>query len=476
MSRATMSTSTQFGSADDSGHQTQVVKPLKVAILGDFSGRASRGISEPSSIGGREAFRLTKDTFHRVFDAMEIRLQMPFVEQPIALMDFDDLHPDYIYSRVPLFKEFISLQKRLLTPGQFESAANEIMDLSTYQHEEATGQVDQLIKGIVAPYIEPKDDPRQDKLLEAVNSATSETMRKLMHNSAFQQIEASWRSLHLLTKRLDANPYLQIDLLDISKQELLEDFFGVDGDLESSQTFKRLVSSKAVAGDSPYNVILGDFYLEDNESDLALIIDMGTIAEAVGATFLSGASTKLAGCPTLAGSSDPDDWYYPLKDEFKSAWQAVREYSASAHVALSSPRFLLRLPYGAATSTTDCFDFEELAKDSSHKYYLWGNSAYLILLNLCDTYNKQGMDIHPQQLGVVDNLPLHVYKASGSQQIKPCAENLLTDVAAKRFLGTGLSLVRSIQDSDSVHLHVTSLHESGELYGPWSKMDTVEDS
>ncbi|MBX2857888.1 MAG: type VI secretion system contractile sheath large subunit [Cellvibrionaceae bacterium] len=496
MSRATISTSAEFGETKGSTPRIGQV-PMKVAVVGDFSARESRDLRDSDSIANRPAIRVNKDTFHRALEAMSIRVRLPFVAKDIAIMDYDDLHPDYLYSRVPLFKEFIDLEKKLSTPEYFEAAANEIQQLSTFKNEQASqvtanseassmldailagnnyqatyrksisGQIDQLIKDIVAPYVAAKTDPRQDKMLEAVNSASSETMRKLMHNSAFQQLEASWRSLHLITKRLDSHPQISIDIFDISKPELLDDLAKAGDELENAQIFKRLISSQTTAGDIPYNVIVGDFYIEDAESDLALLIDMATMAEAANSVFIAGGDCKLAGCPTLAGSADPDDWYYKLGDEFKSAWQAVREYSGSAHVSLISPKFLLRLPYGKNTSTTDCFDFEELSENNGHKYYLWGNSAYLMLLKLCENYAKQGMNIDPSRLGGVDSLPLHVYQQHGSRHIKPCAEAMLNDAGAKCFLDAGLSVLRSIQQSDSVELQVKSLHESGALKGPW---------
>lgn len=497
MSRATINTSARSAETQGATPNKQQV-PMKVAIVGDFSARESRDISDADSIAKRPATRLNKDTFHRALGSMSISLRLPFVANDIAIMDYDDLHPDYLYSRVPLFKEFIDLEKKLSTPEYFEAAANEIQDLSTFKQEQAhkqenrseansmldailagdnyqasyrkstSGQIDQLIKDIVAPYVEAKTDPRRDKLLEAVNSASSETMRKLMHNSAFQHLEASWRSLHLITKRLDAHPQLSIDIFDISKRELREDLAKAGDNLENAQIFKRLISSQTSVGDMPYNVIVGDFYIEDTESDLALLIDMSTIAEAANSVFIAGADCKLAACPTLAGSADPDDWYYTLSDEFKSAWQAVREYSGSAYTALVSPKFLLRLPYGAGTSTTDCFDFEELSENNSHKYYLWGNGAYLLLLKLCENFLQQGSNIQPTRLGRVDNLPLHVFKQHGSRHIKPCAEAMLSDSGAKCFLDAGLSVLRSVQQSDCVELQVKSLHESGVLKGPWS--------
>lgn len=502
MSRATTNTSgAVFSSGEESAPAPQVQeKALKIAIVGDFSGRESRGLCDPSTIGQRPALRVNKDNFEQIFERLQVRVKLPVTDEPLDLLEYDDLHPDYLYSRVPMFQQFIDLEKQLLNPAQFDAAAAEIQSWADYKSDAVTadsttnssaqsmldaildsrnyqqqyenspgGQIDKLIKDIVSPYITAKQDPRQDQLLEAINSASSESMRKIMHNSGFQQLEASWRSLQLLIRRLESHSHLQIHIVDISKEELLADLRSADDDLEQAQIFKRLVSSQTSSGDQPFNLVVGDFNIEDFEQDISLLIDMGTIAEAVGSCFIAGADTRLAGCPTLAGSVDPDDWYYRLDTDFSKGWEALRDYSASAHIALAAPRFLLRLPYGAETSTTDCFNFEELTPDAGHKYYLWGNSAYLLTLLLCEGYLDSGMQLRPGQKQDIDGMPVHVYQQSGEKRIKACAEAMVTDRGAKRFKGSGLNLVRSVQGQDRVLLpEFISLHVSGELKGPWS--------
>ncbi|WP_370981194.1 type VI secretion system contractile sheath domain-containing protein [Agaribacterium sp. ZY112] len=505
MPRATMQTSGAVFS-DGQDHpirpKATLTKPLRVAILGDFSGRSSRGISEPETIAKRRAYTLNKDNFERTFEDLGVQLKVPVMDEPLSLMEFDDLHPDYLYSRVPLFKQFIELNKQLLTPSKFDQAADEIkqwvnfqaqqftstgadtdaeegqlmldaiLSSSNYQAQYASspqGQIDQLIKDIVAPFVAPTADPRQADMLKAVTEATNDAMRKIMHQSDFQQIEASWRSLHMLMRRLDSHPELYIDIIDITKAELLADLAAAGEDLEQAQIFKRLVSSQTSSGNMPYNLVLGDFFIEDRVEDVALLIDMATIAQAVDGCFVSGGSTKLAGCPSVAGSADPDDWYYPIDDEFQSAWQALRAFDASEHLCLAAPRFLLRLPFGAKTASTDCFEFEELPETKGHKYYLWGNSAYLVTLQLCQSYLDFGSHFNPDHNPKVSDLPLHVYKEYGSQQIKPCAENLLTDSGIGVLAQAGLTAVRSVQNSDAVLINqFKSVSESGLLRGPWS--------
>ncbi|MFV8783891.1 type VI secretion system contractile sheath domain-containing protein [Microbulbifer sp. SA54] len=469
---------------------------LKVAILGDFSGRASRGLCEPESLGSRPAYRVSKDNFSSLFERLQVGLKLPVMDETLWLLEFDDLHPDYLYQKVPLFKKFIELEKRLLTPSEFSRAVSEIQQWrpelvqderasdvavpaqtmldavltgTNYQRQYRSspeGQIDHLIKSIVAPYVQQKPDASQALYLDAVTKAASETMRKLMHHSDFQQLEASWRSLQMLLRRVEDHRSLELHLVDVSKAEILADFAQAEGDLEDSQLFKCLVARETIAGGSPYNLVIGDFYIADEERDLHLLIDLATIAEAAECAVVLGGDNRLAGCPSLAGSLDPDDWHYPMSQAFAESWTAVREYSACEYVALAAPRFMLRLPFGEETSRTDCFAFEELTPDLGHQYYLWGNSAYLLGLSICCAFvDAEG------ELPVTDarfhDFPLHVRTLPQGKWITPCAEALLNDRAAGRFQSAGLSTLRSVQGRDEIHLPKLQSIAGTSLRGPW---------
>lgn len=503
MSRFTVNTGAAvFGEAQDASGPGAAGDVLKVAVLGDFSGRASRRLCEPETLCQRGAYRLRKDNFEEVFEQLGVRLKLPTLDEPLSLLEYDDLHPDYLYSRLPLFKRFIELEKKLLDPARFEQAAEEIQQWqSRHVAENASSaqatpdraseaasmldailadsldsgfarsgdaaNIDQLIRDIVAPYVQQKPDRRQGAYLQALTEASSEAMRKIMHHSDFQQVEASWRSLHLLLRRLEDHPNLQIHLIDVSKEELLADFAAAEDDLEKSQVFNCLVAGEAVVGSLPYNLVVGDFFITDEERDLHLLIDLATIAEAAGSALLLGGDSRLAGCPTLAGSVDPDDWHYSHAQGFAEGWQAVRDYSASEYVALAGPRFMLRLPYGADSATTDCFEFEELTPEHGHSYYLWGNSAYLLALAVCDQFSRSGR-LAPLVSATYDNLPVHLRKHPQGQWMVPCAEALLTDRAAARFQGAGISTLRSVQGRDQIALPRLQSLAGSELKGPWS--------
>ncbi|MBY6189984.1 type VI secretion system contractile sheath large subunit [Microbulbifer agarilyticus] len=479
-----------------------------MAVVGDFSGRSSRSLCEPESLHTRPAYRVTKDNFEQLFERLQVRVKIPAFDAPLPLLEFDDLHPDYLYQRVPLFEKFAELEQQLLNPGQFSRAAKEIRNWHSdivertqpcrkahisqhkeqreqsildriltgepyqplqenYANDTTLGQIDLLIKDIVAPYVQQKPDVNQTAYLDAVTEASSEAMRKIMHHSDFRQLEASWRSLHMLLRRLGEHPGLEVHLLDISKAEILADLAHANDDLEESKLFKCLVERNTTAGDAPYNLIVGDFYVADDERDLHMLIDLATMVEATSSTLILGGDCRLGGCPSMAGSMDPDDWCSPLDASFTQGWQALQRYEACQHVALATPRFLLRLPFGNDASRTDNFKFEELTPELGHRYYLWGNSAYLLALSICSAFISSGKPSLVQADHYRD-LPLHLRKFPHGDWLTPCAEAWMTDRAAARFYDAGLSTLRSVQGRDEIVLPNLQSIAGSELRGSWS--------
>jgi type VI secretion system protein ImpC len=128
---------------------------------------------------------------------------------------------------------------------------------------------------------------------------------------------------------------------------------------------------------------------------------------------------------------------------------------------------MLRLPYGADSATTDCFEFEELTPEHGHSYYLWGNGVYLLALAVCDQFTRSGQ-LAPIASATYDDLPVHLRKHPQGQWMVPCAEALLTDRAAARFQDSGISTLRSVQGRDQILLPRLQSLAGGALKGPWS--------
>ena len=72
------------------------------------------------------------------------------------------------------------------------------------------------------------------------------------------------------------------------------------------------------------------------------------------------------------------------------------------------PRFLSRLPYGAATDPVEEFDFEEDTAGADHSKYTWSNSAFAMGVNINRAFKSYGWCTQIRGVesgGAVEGLP-----------------------------------------------------------------------
>jgi len=477
------------------------IKACHIAVMADFSGRHHQHGEEQTALAQRKLFVVDRDNLDEVFAGMSVVHASPLAEDVIEFNELDDLHPDFIYERVGVFARLKSLRQRLQSEQTFAEAAAEVQSWSKDKRSDQVVQapsqaesttelnvskktslleqllaapprqkpgaeldVKQLVRDIMAPHLVAAPDPRQPALLEAVDNAASELMRQLLHCSGYQQLEASWRSLYLLTKRLETDSQLKIYIVDVSQQELIDD-------VNSGGLKKLLVESRQSTGQEPFALLLADFCFSDKPGHVDALAYLAGLGAQSGAAVITGGHERIAGCRQLAATPDTDDWDFRPCADFSESWNSFRQHPDSLFLAVVAPRFLLRLPYGKKYSRIEQFAFEELPTSAPHDFNLWGNSAWLVALLIAQSFTQYRWEAKPGKIQQVDRLPIHVFTDDdGDNQVTPCAEVNTTDRTATQLKKEGMLVVRSIFEKDAVLIaDFNAVHVSGEaLKGPWS--------
>jgi type VI secretion system protein ImpC len=309
-----------------------------------------------------------------------------------------------------------------------------------------------LVRSIMAPHVVPKADPRQAEALGLLDLATSAQMSALLHLPAFQALESAWRAVLFLVRNLETSSRLKVLLIDVSKEEL-------DLDLASSEDFRstgtyRLLVEKTVGtpGAEPWAILAGNYTFDASSQDAELLARLARVAAAAGAPFISGASPGLLGCKSIADLPDRHQWTEQPVPETDAAWTKMRSLAEARYLGLVLPRFLLRLPYGKETESTELFNFEEIPDAGAHEDYLWANPAFAAALLLAQTFTAQGWDLRPGTLSDITGLPIHIYTHDGEAVTKPCAEVLMTQTAAEEMMEKGFMPLASLKDQPAVRL------------------------
>jgi len=483
--------------------------PFHMLVMGDFSGSAGRDSNKSTRpLTELKPVWVDRDTIGEVFGRLMVEIEPVLFKEnvpPVSIKfsDMDDFHPDALYRRLDIFKALRDARQSLDDPqiltvlvdhlqspaladgasGLPRTATNlekgDLLDQiieESQPEEQSAGSVspatewDSFLHTIVNPHLVARTNPGQAEMIEAVDAATSELMRMILHHKDFQALEAAWMGLSFLVSQLETDSQLKIFLLDVSKAEIAADLLSAD-DLQRTGLYKQLVErAVGTAGGQAWAVVAGNYTFEKSPEDVELLSRMAKITQAAGAAFVAAAGDKFLCENTLAKTPDPDDWH-PLNDqESEKSWQALRQLPEATHLGLGLPRFLLRLPYGAKTDPVDLVPFEEMPAAPVHGDYLWGNPCFAIMLLLGQSFSLQGWQMQPGSAQEINSLPLHVYQQDGESFLKPCAEILMSQRAAENIMDKGFMPLLSFVNQDKVRLgRFQSIADPPTLLeGPWS--------
>jgi len=277
-------------------------------------------------------------------------------------------------------------------------------------------------------------------------------MRAFLHTGDFQGLEAAWRAVFLLVRRIETSSQLKLYLIDISKAELAKDLASASG-LRATGAYRLFVErSVGASGAERWAVIAGNYTFGTGREDAELLSQLAKVASAAGAALIAGASCRLLGLELFANTPEARNCREIRDADAAEAWTALRGLPEAKSVGLVLPRFLLRLPYGKKTSPAEAFDFEEMPDGSSHEHYLWGNAAFACALLLAQSFAEYGWEMGSNLISEIDGLPLHAYDDNGETGLQPCAEALMTDELVERILENGLMPLASMKGKDAVRL------------------------
>jgi type VI secretion system protein ImpC len=441
---------------------------FRIALLGDFSGRSTRLAAMRPKLDGVRPVSVDAGNFEEVMDRMgvEVRLGENGEAPALRFSTMDDFHPDEIYARATIFHAVRTARKELKNPVAFVQARaaaapaaerpplpagasllDAIVDASATAPESRHRDLwDEAIQRIVAPHALPSPDPQQEEVRAQLDSVASEMMRIILSHPDFQSIEAAWRSVFLLVRHLETNENLSIELIDISREELLADVLSA-ADIRSTGLWRLLVDeARETPGAVPWSISAALYTFGGSARDFEVLERIAGIAKAAGAPFIAEAHPGLAGCESIAEEPDPDDWKKPLDSVRASGWQRLRSLPEARWIGLAMPRFLLRLPYGAATSSIDSFDFEEMP-EPDHNRYLWGNPAVACVCMLGETFEIEGPGMRPGSVFQLEGVPIHCFR---SNEATPPAEIWMTERLAESLLDRGLMPLASVRNIDAV--------------------------
>lgn len=306
---------------------------------------------------------------------------------------------------------------------------------------------DRFVSGLAAlllnvdPSVGRFDKGIVQDLIARIDGAVNAQLNEIIHHEQFKQVESSWRSLYDLILNTNFRANVMIDILDVSKDELYEDFESNAVDISGSALFKKVyVSEYDQYGGKPFGSIVGMYDFVHNPKDEFWLKTMGKVAAASHAPFIGSVSPKFFGCDSIEELAAIQDLEGLMNHPKYSSWNKLRDSEVAAYLGLTLPKYVVRLPYDPDTNPAGNLAFTESIQGASNEDYLWGSASMLFAQNMVRSFTQSGWCQYlrgPKGGGLVSGLPVHTFNVRGEDEIKVPVEMAIPDYRELEFANAG---------------------------------------
>jgi type VI secretion system protein ImpC len=323
---------------------------------------------------------------------------------------------------------------------------------------------------------EPVKKAMVDRMIAEIDAKLSRQMDEILHNAEFQALESSWRGLKLLVDRTNFRENIKLEIINASKQDLLDDFED-SPEITQSGLYKHIYTAEyGQFGGQPVGALIANYFFDPSAPDIKTMQYVASVASMSHAPFIAAAGPKFFGLESFTGLPDLKD----LKDHFEgpqfAKWQSFREQEDARYVGLTVPRFLLRNPYDPEDNPVKTFVYKENVANS-HEHYLWGNTAYTFASKLTDSFAKFRWCpniIGPQSGGAVEDLPLHHFESMGEIETKIPTEVLVSDRREYELAEEGFIALTMRKGSDNAAFFSANSAQKPKFFGISEEGKTAE--
>ena len=291
-------------------------------------------------------------------------------------------------------------------------------------------------------------------IIAEIDLKLTEQVNLVLHNAEFQQLEGAWRGLHHLVNNTETDDQLKIRFMAISKKELGKTIKRYKGTAwDQSPLFKKIYEEEyGQLGGEPYGCLIGDYEFSHSAPDVEIMAGMSQIAAAAHAPFIAAAAPTVMQMDSWQELTNPRDLTKIFSTPEYAAWRSLRESEDARFLALTMPRFLARLPYGAKDDPVEEFDFEEDTDSADSTRFTWANSAYAMGVNINRAFKEYGWCSRIRGVesgGAVEGLPVHSFPSDdGGVDMKCPTEIAISDRREAELANNGFMPLIHKKNSD----------------------------
>ncbi|MDR3496356.1 MAG: type VI secretion system contractile sheath large subunit [Ancalomicrobiaceae bacterium] len=306
-----------------------------------------------------------------------------------------------------------------------------------------------------------------DQMIAEIDRKLSTQLDSILHDDDFQKLESAWRGLKFVVDRTDFRQNIKLEMLNVSKDELLVDFEDAP-ELTKSGLYRQVYTAEfGQFGGRPVAAIISNYEFGPGAQDIKLLQSMASVGAMSHAPVIGSTGPSMFSVESFEELPNLKDLQSIFEGPKYARWNSFRESEDARYVGLVTPRFALRLPYGQETVPVKAFNYTE-ASDGKSDNYLWGNAAFAFATKLTDSFAQYRWCpniIGPQSGGAVENLPLHTFEAMGQTQTKIPTEILISDRREYELAEQGFIALTMRKGSDNAAFFSANSVQKPKFFG-----------
>ncbi|WP_210081908.1 type VI secretion system contractile sheath large subunit [Pantoea endophytica] len=288
--------------------------------------------------------------------------------------------------------------------------------------------------------VEKLDKNLLDHHIAELDRQISRQLDAVMHHDEFQKVESAWRGLKSLVDKTDFRQNVKIEVLDVSKDDLRQDFEDAPEIIQSGLYLQTYVAEYDTPGGEPIGAVISAYEFDASAQDIALLRNLSKVAASAHMPFIGSVGPQFFlkdSMEEVAAIKDIGN-YFDRAEYIK--WKSFRDTDDSRYIGLTMPRVLGRLPYGPDTVPVRSFNYIEEVKGPDHDKYLWTNASFAFAANMVQSFISNGWCVQirgPQAGGAVQDLPIHLYDLGTGNQVKIPSEVMIPETREFEFANLG---------------------------------------
>ena len=218
--------------------------------------------------------------------------------------------------------------------------------------------------------------------IAAIDELVRGQLDEILHHQQFTALEATWRGLHLLTRRTGKLNGVRIKVLDARKKELAEDL-----DNAAESTLGRLLDrALETLGEDPFTAVLATYSFGPEPADMQVLARLARIGAGAHVPIAAAAAPSLLGGSSFAELPRGRALARLMAGLERASWRRVRGHNSSRHLVLTVPSVLMRAAPWYEDRDAVNEDFQHVETVTTVHALPWGSGAWVLGAELAKAF------------------------------------------------------------------------------------------